>query len=53
MRIGLIGAGRTGHEVVEVFVTGANRGAVYFGATGDVDETVAVSSARVPERSAV
>ncbi|GAB3591626.1 Gfo/Idh/MocA family oxidoreductase [Angustibacter peucedani] len=32
----------TGREVVEVYSVGANRGADYFGASGDVDESVAV-----------
>ncbi len=32
----------SGREVVEVFATGANRGAAYFGAAGDVDEAAAL-----------
>jgi predicted dehydrogenase len=32
----------TGREVTEVYALGANRGADYFGASGDVDESVAV-----------
>ncbi|SDD38076.1 Gfo/Idh/MocA family protein [Actinokineospora iranica] len=32
----------SGREVVEVFATGANRGADYFGAAGDVDESAAL-----------
>jgi myo-inositol 2-dehydrogenase/D-chiro-inositol 1-dehydrogenase len=32
----------TGREVVEVYATGANRGASYFGAAGDVDECAAM-----------
>ena len=32
----------TGHEVVEVYATGVNRGAAYFGAAGDVDECAAL-----------
>jgi myo-inositol 2-dehydrogenase / D-chiro-inositol 1-dehydrogenase len=32
----------SGREVVEVYATGANRGAAYFGAAGDVDEAAAL-----------
>lgn len=32
----------SGREVVEVFATGANRGATYFAMAGDVDETAAI-----------
>jgi len=32
----------TGREVVEVYAIGANRGAAYFGESGDADETAAV-----------
>ena len=32
----------TGREVVEVYAVGANRGAVFFAAAGDVDESAAV-----------
>ncbi|MEO6825913.1 MAG: Gfo/Idh/MocA family oxidoreductase [Microbacteriaceae bacterium] len=32
----------TGHEVASVFATGVNRGAAFFGAAGDVDESAAV-----------
>lgn len=32
----------SGHEVVEVYATGSNRGADFFAAAGDVDESVAV-----------
>ncbi|MEP6559771.1 MAG: Gfo/Idh/MocA family oxidoreductase [Nakamurella sp.] len=32
----------TGHEIVEVYVTGVTRGADYFAASNDFDETVAV-----------
>lgn len=32
----------TGHEVTEVYATGVNRGAAYFGEAGDVDECAAL-----------
>lgn len=32
----------TGREIVEVYATGANRGAAFFGAAGDVDESTAL-----------
>ena len=32
----------TGREVVEVYATGANRGASYFGESGDVDEAISI-----------